>query len=246
MWAHEILTESSPGQAACGTCGWTAILCHWTGKAQSSARSWSAAGSRGAATRTPAAAGPAAARCTAWTCGGSTSAGELTPDSPISPRPVPYISDSQPGVRVPLGVRKHTAGGTWKHLIITCVTLYFLRIINMGVLMVWQIGSGGTQDKKVWETLPYITAYCSYLADAFIQIDLQLISLSSGQFPLEQCGVRGLAQGPNSCTDLIALTFVVPVERLSHYAKVHLVASELWMPYSVTILNPKVNVLLSS
>ena len=62
-------------------------------------------------------------------------------------------SDSQPGVRVPLGVRKHTAGGTWKHLIITCVTLYFLRIINMGVLMVWQIGSGGTQDKKGWETL---------------------------------------------------------------------------------------------
>ena len=47
-----------------------------------------------------------------------------------------YSSDSQPGVRVPLGVRKHTAGGTWKHLIITCVTLYFLRIINMGVLMV--------------------------------------------------------------------------------------------------------------
>ena len=49
---------------------------------------------------------------------------------------VSYSSDSQPGVRVPLGVRKHTAGGTWKHLIITCVTLYFLRIINMGVLMV--------------------------------------------------------------------------------------------------------------
>ena len=68
-----------------------------------------------------------------------------------------YTSDSQPGVRVPLGVRKHTAGGTWKHLIITCVTLYFLRIINMGVLMVWQIGSGGTQDKKGWETLLYTT-----------------------------------------------------------------------------------------
>ena len=68
-----------------------------------------------------------------------------------------YSSDSQPGVRVPLGVRKHTAGGTWKHLIITCVTLYFLRIINMGVLMVWQIGSGGTQDKKGWETLLYST-----------------------------------------------------------------------------------------
>ena len=66
-----------------------------------------------------------------------------------------YTSDSQPGVRVPLGVRKHTAWGTWKHLIITCVTLYFLRIINMGVLMVWQIGSGGTQDKKGWETLLY-------------------------------------------------------------------------------------------
>ena len=25
-----------------------------------------------------------------------------------------WCSDSQPGVRVPLGVRKHTAGGTWK------------------------------------------------------------------------------------------------------------------------------------
>ena len=27
----------------------------------------------------------------------------------------------------------------------------------MGVLMVWQIGSGGTQDKKGWETLRYAT-----------------------------------------------------------------------------------------
>ena len=38
----------------------------------------------------------------------------------------------------------------------------------------------------------------------FIQSDLQLISLSRRQSPLlEQCGVKGLAQGPNSCVDLI-------------------------------------------
>ena len=41
-----------------------------------------------------------------------------------------------------------------------------------------------------------------YLADVFIQNDLQLIRLSRGQFPLEQCRAKGLAQGPNSCADL--------------------------------------------
>ena len=48
--------------------------------------------------------------------------------------------------------------------------------------------------------LHYITCH---LADALIQSDLQLLRLSRRHFPLEQCGVKGLAQGPNSCADLI-------------------------------------------
>ena len=40
------------------------------------------------------------------------------------------------------------------------------------------------------------------LADAFIQSNLQWIRLSRRHSPLEQCGVKGLAQGPNSCADL--------------------------------------------
>ena len=52
-----------------------------------------------------------------------------------------------------------------------------------------------------------------------------MIRRSRGQFLLEQCGVKGLAQGPNSCTDLIQLsntpgleppTFRVPVKGLSY------------------------------
>ena len=35
-----------------------------------------------------------------------------------------------------------------------------------------------------------------HLADVFIQSDLQLIRLSRRHFPLKQCGVKGLAQGP--------------------------------------------------
>ena len=45
-----------------------------------------------------------------------------------------------------------------------------------------------------------------YLADAFIQSDLQLIRLSRRHTPLVQCGVKGLAQGPNSCADLKVAT----------------------------------------
>ena len=52
-------------------------------------------------------------------------------------------------------------------------------------------------------TLHYITCH---LADVFIQSDLQLIRLSRRHTPLEQCGVKGLAQGPNSCADLIVAT----------------------------------------
>ena len=64
-----------------------------------------------------------------------------------------------------------------------------------------------------------------HLADAVIQSDLQLIRLSRRHFPLEQCGVKGLAQGPNSCADLIVAalgielpTLRVQVKLLNHYA----------------------------
>ena len=68
----------------------------------------------------------------------------------------------------------------------------------------------------------YITCH---LADAFIQRDLQLIRLSRRHFTLEQCGVKGLAQGPNSGADLIMatpgiepLTLQVQVNYLNHYS----------------------------
>ena len=55
--------------------------------------------------------------------------------------------------------------------------------------------------------------------------DLQLIRLSRGQYPQEQCGVQGLAQGPKTCTDLITATlkwepptFQVPVKQRNHQA----------------------------
>ena len=48
--------------------------------------------------------------------------------------------------------------------------------------------------------------YISYFADTFIQSNLQLIRLSRGQSPLEQCGVKGLVQGPNGCADLSMAT----------------------------------------
>ena len=41
-----------------------------------------------------------------------------------------------------------------------------------------------------------------YLADYFIQSDLQMIRLSRGQSLLEKCGVKGVAQQPDSCADL--------------------------------------------
>ena len=74
-----------------------------------------------------------------------------------------------------------------------------------------QLG-GGTEGKRreregreilIYHTRHYITCH---LADAFIQSDLQLIRLSRRHTPLEQCGVKGLAQGPNSCADLIVAT----------------------------------------
>ena len=50
---------------------------------------------------------------------------------------------------------------------------------------------------------------------------LQLIRLSRGQSPLEQCGVKGLAQGPSSCIDLIVATFRVPVKNLTTRPVIH-------------------------
>ena len=59
------------------------------------------------------------------------------------------------------------------------------------------------QQMRATECISYhITCY---LADAFIQSDLQF-RLSKKQSPLEQCGVKGLAQGPNSCADFIVAT----------------------------------------
>ena len=49
----------------------------------------------------------------------------------------------------------------------------------------------------------------SYLAYTFTQSDLQLIQVSRGQSPLEQCGVKVLAQAPNSCADLVRATLVL-------------------------------------
>ena len=55
-----------------------------------------------------------------------------------------------------------------------------------------------------------------YFADAMIKRDLQFIRL--GPTPLERCGDKGLAEGNNSCADLIAatpeiepLTFRIPI-----------------------------------
>ena len=51
--------------------------------------------------------------------------------------------------------------------------------------------------------LTYITCH---LADAFIQSNLQLTRLSRRHTPWSNVGVKGLAQGPNSCADLIVAT----------------------------------------
>ena len=67
--------------------------------------------------------------------------------------------------------------------------------------------------KKVTVTPPQ-WATCSqsdininyYFTDAFIQSNLQLIILNTGRSPLEQCGVKGLVQGPNCCIDFIVAT----------------------------------------
>ena len=68
----------------------------------------------------------------------------------------------------------------------------------------------------------YITL--SHLAEAFIQSNIELIRLSRRHFPLEKCGIKGLAQGPNSCADLIMATpgieprtLHVQVKYLNHY-----------------------------
>ena len=83
----------------------------------------------------------------------------------------------------------------------------------------------------LWVSLLYLnTAWVQHyitchLADSFIQSDLQLIRLSRRHSPLEQCGAKGLAQGPNSCADLIMATpgiepptLRVQVKYLNHYA----------------------------
>lgn len=64
-----------------------------------------------------------------------------------------------------------------------------------------------------------------YLADAIIQCNLWLISLSGGRFLLEQHGVKDLTQEPSSGTDLIVatpgldpLTFQAPAMYHSHLA----------------------------
>ena len=63
------------------------------------------------------------------------------------------------------------------------------------------------------------------MTDAFIQSDLQLIRLRRRHSPLEQCGVKGFVQGPNSRADLIAAapamepaTLPVRVKQLNHDA----------------------------
>ena len=78
------------------------------------------------------------------------------------------------------------------------------------------------EKKKKKLVLFYIT--CN-LADTFIQSDLQLSRLSRRHSPLEQCGVKGLAQGPNNCADLIVAapgleppTLRVQVKLLNRYA----------------------------
>ena len=48
--------------------------------------------------------------------------------------------------------------------------------------------------------------YIGYFAGTFIQSDLQLIRLSRSQSTQEKFGIKGLAQGPKSCKDLIAAT----------------------------------------
>ena len=70
--------------------------------------------------------------------------------------------------------------------------------------------------------LGYITCH---LADAFIRRNLQLIRLSGRHTPPEQCGVEGLAQGPNGCADLIVAapgieppTLRVQAKQLGRYA----------------------------
>ncbi|KAJ8248666.1 hypothetical protein COCON_G00233760 [Conger conger] len=71
----------------------------------------------------------------------------------------------------------------------------------------------------------YITLHYRHLADTLIQSGIQLIRLSRRQSSPEQCWVKGLAQRPNGCVDLIVatlglepLTWRVPVIYLNHYA----------------------------
>ena len=93
---------------------------------------------------------------------------------------------------------------------------YHFRVTDMGSCSEAPTGT----SRQV--PLHYITCH---LADAFIQSDLQLIRLSRRHSPQEQCGVKGLAQGSNSCADLIVATpgiepptLRVQVQWLKHYA----------------------------
>ena len=64
-----------------------------------------------------------------------------------------YISDSQPGVRVPLGVRKHTAGGTWEtfnnHL---CYVILFENHQHGGTHGMTNRLRGYTRQKRLGNT----------------------------------------------------------------------------------------------
>ena len=68
--------------------------------------------------------------------------------------------------------------------------------ILIGQIPVYYAAYASARDSCV----VYIT--CN-LADAFIQSDLQLIRLGRRHTPWSNVGVKGLAQGANSCADFL-------------------------------------------
>ena len=84
-------------------------------------------------------------------------------------------------------------------------------------------------------TRPFLYITC-HLADAFIQSDFQLIRLSRRQSSLEQCGVKGLSQGPNSCADLIMATPGIEPSTLRVQVK-HLNHDATGCPFSFRIIS---------
>ena len=71
-------------------------------------------------------------------------------------------------------------------------------------------GNGGFRHIMVFRLM-----FSFNLADAFMQSDLQLIRLSRGQSLLD-VGLRGLAQGPNSCADIVATLGIEPLILWGH------------------------------